>query len=187
MKEKRLNIKGSRIMLVGCLTPIVVIALILIIAALSDASTKNKKKEAAKMVADTSLSVEKRVESAAISAVGKKDSNDDSRNIKVKRDGNTAKITLLVGKHFSSQTAILKMQKDSVNILKSAQKIKDFEAIAIIWQDKFVDKYGNNSVDDAMRIFISKQELAKINFKNFNPENLPKVSYNYYIHPAYLK
>lgn len=173
---------------IGCFgTILLVFVLAIVIAVIADSSVKNKKEEASKNVEDTSLSIEKRVESAVISTVGEKNNMDDSRNIKVKKDGNVVKVTLLADESMSNKSSVSNMQNKATDILKSVQKIKELDNIAIIWQTNFVDKYGKKSLDDAMRIFIRKDELDKIDFNNFDFSNIPKVSYNYYLHPSFNK
>lgn len=40
---------------------------------------------------------------------------------------------------------------------------------------KFTDQYGNESESYAMKLMIPKSEIDKINFENFNPQNLANI------------
>lgn len=40
---------------------------------------------------------------------------------------------------------------------------------------KFTDEYGNESENYAMKLMIPKSEIDKINFENFNPQNLANI------------
>lgn len=48
----------------------------------------------------------------------------------------------------------------------------------------FTDQYGNEKKDTLMTVLISKAEADKINFENFDNENLKNIADNYYLHPS---
>nr|WP_296154738.1 hypothetical protein [uncultured Peptoniphilus sp.] len=47
----------------------------------------------------------------------------------------------------------------------------------------FTDEYGNESENYAMKLMIPKSEIDKINFENFNPQNLANIG-EVWIHPG---
>lgn len=51
---------------------------------------------------------------------------------------------------------------------------------------KFTDKYGNESENYAMKLTIPKSEIDKINFENFNSQNLANIGEEW-VHPAMFK
>lgn len=48
----------------------------------------------------------------------------------------------------------------------------------------FTDQYGNENKNTLMTVLISKTEAEKINFDNFDTENLKNIADNYYLHPS---
>lgn len=50
----------------------------------------------------------------------------------------------------------------------------------------FTDQYGNESENYAMKLLIPKSEIDKINFENFNSQNLANIG-ELWMHPAMLK
>ncbi|WP_215508419.1 hypothetical protein [Peptoniphilus sp. EMRHCC_23] len=50
----------------------------------------------------------------------------------------------------------------------------------------FTDQYGNESENYAMKLLIPKSEIDKINFENFNSQNLANIG-EVWEHPAMLK
>lgn len=50
----------------------------------------------------------------------------------------------------------------------------------------FTDTYGNSSEDYAMRLTMPKSEVDKINFDNFDAQNLANIG-DLWVHPAMLK
>ena len=49
----------------------------------------------------------------------------------------------------------------------------------------FTDEYGNEKKDEVMHIYIPREEADKINFDNFNEDNIKEISDEYYIHPSF--
>lgn len=47
-----------------------------------------------------------------------------------------------------------------------------------------VDKYGNRNMSDMLSVWLDTDTLAKINWLNFDPGNLPKVADFYLEHPG---
>lgn len=48
----------------------------------------------------------------------------------------------------------------------------------------FTDQYGNENKSTLMTVLISKEEADKINYDNFQTENLKSISDEYYVHPS---
>ena len=61
---------------------------------------------------------------------------------------------------------------------------KDMEFINIEWQVELTDKLGNKEYGPVIRIDITKETLDKINWDNFDYNNLPEVADDYWQHQA---
>jgi len=58
------------------------------------------------------------------------------------------------------------------------------------WTDAYVtctfalrDKYGNESESRVMGGYFKRSELERVNWENFDVEDLPKIAGNFYLHP----
>lgn len=64
-------------------------------------------------------------------------------------------------------------------------KSHDFADITIIGYAESTDVYGNESETEAIMMILSKSEIDKINFDNFDPDNLSVIADSYYIDPNF--
>lgn len=48
-----------------------------------------------------------------------------------------------------------------------------------------VDQYGNVSDGSVMKVMLSRETIDKINFKNFNIDNLDAIADGYWLHPGF--
>lgn len=116
-------------------------------------------------------------------AVGTENNMEDARNIVVEGDASQVKITMhgdevIIGSYESALLA------NTADVLAAVQSIQDVKKFVVVLQSNFVDEYGNEYVDDSMRTFIRADELAKINFENFNNKNIATLAENHFVHPA---
>ncbi len=79
------------------------------------------------------------------------------------------------------------MWMDSVDILEPLSKTEGLKNISIEWLYPLTDQYGNTEDKRIMMLNISKETLDKINWEDFNNENLPNVSTEYFEHPTLNK
>lgn len=73
---------------------------------------------------------------------------------------------------------------NTVNFMKAMKLQDEVNQATLIVQAPLTDRYGNVENGDVMIVVISKETLNKINFKNFNAENLSVVADSYWEHPA---
>lgn len=71
------------------------------------------------------------------------------------------------------------------NLLKITKGVP-YDQIHFGAKATFTDAYGNNSEDYAMKLNIPKSEVDKINFDNFDAQNLANIG-DLWMHPAMLK
>lgn len=185
MEKKELT-PGQKKGCFGCLGIIALVIMIaIIIAIVMDSSANNKKQDGGVRSMDTSLSINERIEGAVISAVGDETNMGEKRIINIDTETDIVKITLFADENVTTNSTKVNMMVDARDVLKAIDPINEIKNVAIIWQYTLVDTYGNKSVNDVMRIFIQRDEIDKINFDDFNAENLPNLAYNYYLHPAF--
>ncbi|HHT7152361.1 hypothetical protein BK718_24710 [Bacillus thuringiensis serovar andalousiensis] len=75
----------------------------------------------------------------------------------------------------------------TTNILKKLSKEKEIQKVVFVWKAELTDTYGNKKSDPVMKMNIDRGSLDKINFKNFDHNNIPNVVKDYWEHPAYNK
>jgi chemotaxis protein histidine kinase CheA len=133
-----------------------------------------------------------KVEAAAKKSVhkrfGKKSNLNDKENIIENAfDESTGKITLIVvaNENLTSGMTRTGILSDSTNVLEDMKKIPEVKSVNINVQFTMVDAYGNESLDDILKVVVSRESLDKINFENFNYDNLSTVADEYWEHPAF--
>lgn len=57
--------------------------------------------------------------------------------------------------------------------------------VEFVLLSKLVDLRGNESIEPIMRIVFTKENSAKMNWRNFNASNLPRVADEYWEHPSF--
>ncbi|PGS64216.1 hypothetical protein COC69_30430 [Bacillus cereus] len=75
----------------------------------------------------------------------------------------------------------------TTNILKKLSKEKEIQKVIFVWKAELTDTYGNKKSDPVMKMSIDRESLDKINFKNFDYNNIPNIVKDYWEHPAYNK
>lgn len=72
-----------------------------------------------------------------------------------------------------------------------AFKIKGIDAVRVIVKTELTDSYGKKSVDDVVRIIMTKSEFEKFDWKNLSYQpvyaRIKNASEAFYIHPAILQ
>ena len=72
----------------------------------------------------------------------------------------------------------------TVNFMKAMNSQKEVTQATLIVQAPLTDRYGNVENGDVMIVLMSRETLNKINFNNFNVENVTAVADSYWEHPA---
>ncbi|BCJ87674.1 hypothetical protein [Effusibacillus dendaii] len=73
---------------------------------------------------------------------------------------------------------------ESTNVLKKLFTIDKVQEVTLIWQLPLVDAYGNKQTEPVLKITIDKEKAAKINWSNFDRNNLKNVVNTYWEHPV---
>lgn len=73
---------------------------------------------------------------------------------------------------------------NTVEFMKVMKSQEEVTQATLIVQAPLTDRYGNVENGDVMIVLMSRETLNKINFNNFNAENLSTVADSYWEHPA---
>ncbi|MGX7349446.1 hypothetical protein [Dolosicoccus paucivorans] len=91
--------------------------------------------------------------------------------------------------NFTDNMIVKGMIMESRNHLKD--NLEQFKDKDVIYRGfhKMTDKYGNDKEVFSYVLFVSKDEIAKINAENWNPtnEDMINLSDGFYLHPAFSK
>lgn len=124
------------------------------------------------------------IEKIVKKAVGK----DDVESVEVNKNfdipGPNNKVVLLNLKNANDKVLTW---NETTNILKKISKEKEIQKVTFVWKAELTDTYGNQKSDPVMKMNIDRENLDKINFKNFDHNNIPNVVKDYWEHPAYNK
>jgi len=76
---------------------------------------------------------------------------------------------------------------DSVGVFKNLFEIDGVSEVALKWDFPLVDQYGNKELGTIVKITLDKEIADKINWENFNKDNLTNIAKVYWEHPALSK
>lgn len=76
------------------------------------------------------------------------------------------------------------MLLQAADILESLQSRDDIGRVSLFWSFPLVDAYGNTSTETVMKVTFYKDTLDKINFENFDSDNIPEICDDFYQHAA---
>lgn len=183
MSNQQLTPKQQKGCGIGCLSVAGIIAIILFGAFIMDSFNNNKKDNAADKSLDTSLAMEERLKFAVIGALGEENNMGDPRNVTVENISNAYVITFLAD---DSSSQVRTLELNIIDVMEAIKPIDGLEALIIRAQNNFIDKYGNNVVDNGLNVSIQKSEIDKINFENFYSTQLKNITL-YNLHPALAK
>lgn len=146
-------------------------------------AAENVKKDATKQEEVETESPEKlfvkKVKKVCKKVVGKK----NVKNVEYYNDSSGSLLIIeLKTNGLSEKTDTFSANYDAVEIMKKLSKNKTFKStdeVRFVYRGTFVDIYGNESEEIAFKIFLSKDTISKINFKEFNSDNLPTIA-DYY-------
>lgn len=99
-------------------------------------------------------------------------------------DGSFVDIYLVGKDNFSTSMIRGGMLIQANNILCTLQSRDDIGCISLFWSFPLVDTYGNSSTETVMKVTFYKGTLDKINFENFDYNNIPEICDDYYQHAA---
>lgn len=93
-------------------------------------------------------------------------------------------LTLNASENLTNDMTRRSMWIDSISILEPLSKIEGTENIVIEWLYPLQDQYGNIEDKRIMMMNVSKEVRDKINWENFDVENLQNIAGEYFEHPA---
>ena len=76
------------------------------------------------------------------------------------------------------------MLMQAADILESLQSRDDIGRVTLFWAFPLVDAYGNTSTETVMKATFYKDTISKINFDNFDYNNIPVICDDFYQHAA---
>ncbi len=87
---------------------------------------------------------------------------------------------------FGSEYILMGTRDDAVDIFKKLFKDSRVSSVTVSSQVPLVDKYGNDKTGTGTKYMMTSSTADKINWDNFNNENLVDVADSAYIHPAMI-
>lgn len=92
---------------------------------------------------------------------------------------------------FDATMTVRHAQADLVYFGQKAFSVDGVKSVRVILKLSFVDQYGNQAMDDSVRISMAKTEFSKYNWANLVglsiEQQLQDSAIEYYVHPAVLK
>lgn len=76
---------------------------------------------------------------------------------------------------------------DSTEIFKSLFGMGDVSEATLNWEFPLVDQYGNKEQGTIVTVSLDNEMAQKINWENFNNDDLPNISKEYWEHPSLSK
>lgn len=173
--DKEKNKKVSKNIFVGCMSIFVIfVALIVILAS----CTTDKKENV-----DNKAPVTQQVTTIVNNELGK-EVNNKKRVKSVKFDDGIVFIDINTNAHIGSKSTLL---KDAAQVMEPISKIKKVKSIQLRFFAPLTDQYGKQTNDKVMFINMNRETLDKIEWKNFNYENIPEVANMYDQHESMKK
>lgn len=150
-----------------------------------EVKTENKEQKESQPV-----SLEDKVKSAVHKAFGKENDfnkKDSILELNYNKDLGYILVRVYGSDNFSSNMIKKGMWMDVESSLKKLKEEKDIQTIEFNIVFPMEDQYGNSSDDNVMKLSLSRETLDKINWANFDYNNLPNVADEYWEHPAFSK
>ncbi|WP_267209525.1 hypothetical protein [Bacillus cereus] len=124
------------------------------------------------------------IEKIVKKTIGKDDVESVEVNNNFDLPGPNNKVVLL---NLKNANDIVLTWNGTTNILKKLAKEKEIQKVIFVWKAELTDTYGNKKSNPVMKMNIDRESLDKINFKNFDHNNIPSVVKDYWEHPTYNK
>lgn len=135
---------------------------------------------------ETPATLEQAVDDAITAANAEKEdvSIYDAASVGESSDGSFVDI-YLSGKDNLTPNMVRKgMLLQAADILESLQSRDDIGRVTLFWSFPLVDAYGNTSTETVMKATFYKDTISKINFDNFDYNNIPVICDDFYQHAA---
>lgn len=126
-----------------------------------------------------------------IEKILKKAGGDQYKSHEIKKDDKGAISQITLNTYIDPNTvwdgkaAVRQQDTKVVNALKALKENKiNYNYFILQAASTFTDKYGNDSENELMHIYLKQSEADKINFEKFQEENLKTIADEYYVHPS---
>lgn len=130
-------------------------------------------------------------EDEKIEKILKKVGGDQYKSHEIKKDNKGAISQITLDTYIDPNTvwdgkaAVKQQETKVVNALKALKENKiNYNYFVLQATSTFTDKYGNDSENELMHIYLKQSEADKINFEKFQEENLKTIADEYYVHPS---
>lgn len=161
-----------------------------IIAALTDDGTTEaiEEKEVVKEVKKEEVEVNKTPDVIASEFIKKNfGTNKDEKKkavISTNFDNGIVEGVALEVTYWSPASAKKDFLKNTKEYMEKMKSLKEITRATLSIQVPLTDKYGNVKNGEVMRVMMNRETLDKINFENFNADDLETVADAYYEHKA---
>lgn len=95
---------------------------------------------------------------------------------KTKVTGNHVAIWATVGTNLTTKLTYASARHRAVDIAEILSKLNRYDTATIIMSAPGTDVYGNDKDVEALKVSFTRDIINKINYSNFNPDNLKDVS-----------
>lgn len=73
---------------------------------------------------------------------------------------------------------------DIIDIVKKLSTDENIDSVTVNAFLPLVDQYGNEAPGKVMTVNLTRETWSKINWNNFNEDNLPNIADFYFVHPT---
>jgi len=108
----------------------------------------------------------------------------DAASVGESSDGSFVDIYLFGKDNLTSNMVRKGMLMQAADILEALQSRDDIGRVTLFWSLPLVDAYGNTFTDTVMKATFYKETIDKINFSNFDYNNIPVICDDFYQHAA---
>ena len=170
------------------ITIMVFLVLSVIGALTDDGETENVKEEVVPVVKKEEPKVIKTPESVSADFIRKNfGTNKDEKKkavISTKFENGVVEATALEVTFWSPKSAKRSFLDNTKDYMEQMKKFDDVQTATLIVHVPLTDQYGNEKNGEVLRVTMNRETLDKINFENFNIENIEQVADEYKEHPA---
>ena len=123
-----------------------------------------------------------------VEAIAKKVGGDRLKTVDIA--GEFIVIELDMSENFTNNLMVGGMKRDAFSIFEKVQPLteeNEIKDVTVIFKAPFIDKYGNETVEDAGMFTMDVEELVKINFDNMTTDRIENLCSVSWVHPAFTK
>lgn len=138
-------------------------------------------------------SLEDKINATIVNVIGEKTNTDKESIIEIQVNDHMGtddpNDKIVVAKLNGDENLTVNMTKeglwmDTVNLMKKLFNLPEISEVALLWHLPLTDKYGNVEDEVVMKVTFTREIAEKINWENFQRENIPAIAADYFEHPA---